>query len=130
MPPQLPTHVEADPIRLRQLLVNLLHNAVKFTERGTVSLEVSLVHEAVDWVKLRFAVRDTGIGIAADQLERVFQSFTQADNSSTRRFGGSGLGLAIVKHLVELMHGQVGVTSREGEGSTFWFGSTAHTKPG
>jgi signal transduction histidine kinase/ActR/RegA family two-component response regulator len=121
VPPQLPSHVEADPIRLRQLLVNLLHNAVKFTERGTVALEISLVHEAVDWVKLRFAVRDTGIGIAPDQIERVFESFTQADTSSTRRFGGSGLGLAIVKQLVELMHGQVGVTSREGEGSTFWF---------
>jgi CheY-like chemotaxis protein len=121
VPHDLPSHLECDPIRLRQLLVNLLHNAVKFTERGSVSLEISRLGEKGDTVHLRFAVRDTGIGIAEDQLDMVFESFTQADNSSTRRFGGSGLGLAIVKHLVELMHGQVGVTSRLGEGSTFWF---------
>jgi len=121
VPPELPSHLECDPIRLRQLLVNLLHNAVKFTERGNVSLEIIRLGETGDTVHLRFAVRDTGIGIASDQLDMVFESFTQADNSSTRRFGGSGLGLAIVKHLVELMHGQVGVASRLGEGSTFWF---------
>jgi len=121
VPPELPNHLECDPIRLRQLLVNLLHNAVKFTERGHVSLEIIRLGEKGDTVHLRFAVRDTGIGIASDQLDMVFESFTQADTSSTRRFGGSGLGLAIVKHLVELMHGQVGVSSRLGEGSTFWF---------
>ena len=118
---QLPQYVEGDPIRLRQLLVNLLHNAVKFTERGSVSLEVTRLGEVGDTVHLRFLVRDTGIGIASDQLELVFESFTQADNSSTRRYGGSGLGLTIVKHLVEMMNGQVGVSSRLGEGSTFWF---------
>jgi signal transduction histidine kinase/ActR/RegA family two-component response regulator len=118
---ELPAYVECDPIRLRQLLVNLLHNAVKFTERGSVTLEISRLGQTGDTVHLRFAVRDTGIGIASEQLERVFESFTQADNSSTRRYGGSGLGLTIVKHLVELMHGQVGVSSRLGEGSTFWF---------
>jgi len=121
VPPQLPSHVEADPIRLRQLLVNLLHNAVKFTERGTVTLDITRLGETANAIQLRFAVRDTGIGMAADQIDRVFESFTQADTSSTRRYGGSGLGLAIVKHLVELMHGEVGVSSRQGDGSTFWF---------
>ncbi len=119
--PGLPALVECDPIRLRQLLVNLLHNAVKFTERGQVTLEITLIVETDNAVRLRFAVQDTGIGIADDQLQLVFESFTQADTSSTRRYGGSGLGLAIVKHLVELMDGQVGVQSRLGEGSTFWF---------
>ncbi|HEX6705706.1 MAG TPA: ATP-binding protein [Albitalea sp.] len=121
LPPNLPARVEGDPVRLRQLLVNLLHNAVKFTERGRVTLALSVLGETPEGLRLRFEVRDTGIGIAEDQLESVFQAFTQADASSTRRHGGSGLGLAIVKELVELMGGQVGVQSRLGQGSTFWF---------
>lgn len=121
--PDLPLRVEADPNRLRQLLVNLLHNAVKFTERGQVVLRIThLAGPApAGQVRLRFAVHDTGIGIAADQLQRVFESFTQADTSSTRRHGGSGLGLAIVRQLVELMGGTVGVRSQPGAGSVFWF---------
>jgi signal transduction histidine kinase/CheY-like chemotaxis protein len=118
--PKLPSHVECDPVRVRQLLVNLLHNAVKFTERGSVTLTVSLLGETAHSVHLRFEVSDTGIGIAADQIDLVFESFTQADTSSTRRYGGSGLGLAIVKQLVELMNGQVSVTSRPDQGSVFW----------
>jgi CheY-like chemotaxis protein len=122
LPPQLPALLLGDSVRLRQLLVNLLHNAVKFTDRGSVQLVVA--HTGLDaagaW-QLRFEVRDTGPGIARDQLDKVFDAFTQADASSTRRHGGSGLGLAIVKDLTELMGGQLGVDSRIGEGSTFWF---------
>ena len=124
LPPQLPSRVVGDPVRLRQLLVNLLHNAVKFTERGHVQLHVSLPQgEAshADALPLRFEVRDTGIGIAEDQIHSVFKAFTQADASSTRRHGGIGLGLAIAKDLTELMGGHLGVSSRLGEGSVFWF---------
>jgi signal transduction histidine kinase/ActR/RegA family two-component response regulator len=121
LPPHLPAMFEADPVRLRQLLVNLLHNAVKFTERGQVTLDVSIAAETADTMRLRFEIADTGIGIAPEMLDSVFDAFTQADASSTRRHGGSGLGLAIVKDLVELMGGQVGVASRVGAGSTFWF---------
>jgi signal transduction histidine kinase/CheY-like chemotaxis protein len=125
--PQLPARVEGDPTRLRQVLVNLLHNAVKFTDRGRVVLEVIVLGRTPDAVKLRFEVRDTGIGIAEDQFALVFDAFTQADTSSTRRHGGSGLGLAIVKELAELMGGRVGVDSRVDEGSTFWFELTLKT---
>jgi len=118
--PQLPARVLADPLRLRQLLVNLLHNALKFTERGSVRLEVTVLDDAGDALQLRFSVQDTGIGIAADQLESIFAAFTQVDSSSTRRHGGSGLGLAIVKELAELMGGQVQVRSQPGAGSHFW----------
>jgi len=121
VPRQLPERMEGDPVRLRQLLVNLLHNAVKFTERGSVDLDVTILDNTPDAMRLLFAVQDTGIGIAEDQLDSVFDTFTQADASSTRRHGGSGLGLAIVKELTELMGGQVGVESRLGEGSIFWF---------
>ncbi|HEY2561457.1 MAG TPA: ATP-binding protein [Caldimonas sp.] len=119
--PDLPERVEGDAVRLRQVLVNLLHNAVKFTERGRIVLDVSVVAAAATAVQLRFEVRDTGIGIAADQFDSVFDAFTQVDASSTRRHGGSGLGLAIVREIAELMGGRVGVDSRVAEGSTFWF---------
>ena len=117
----LPERVEGDPMRLRQVLVNLLHNAVKFTERGGIALEVIVLDDSDDSVRLLFEVRDTGIGLAEDQFDSVFDAFTQVDASSTRRHGGTGLGLAIVKELAELMGGQVGVDSRLEEGSTFWF---------
>ena len=117
---RLPERVVGDPMRLRQVLVNLLHNAVKFTERGRVVLEVRLLEASADAVRLRFDVRDTGIGIAEDQFQSVFDAFTQVDSSSTRRHGGSGLGLAIVKQLADLMGGRVGVDSQLDQGSTFW----------
>jgi signal transduction histidine kinase len=119
--PDLPERVEGDPVRLRQVLVNLLHNAVKFTERGRITLEVRERGAADGAVRVRFEVRDTGIGIAADQFDSVFDAFTQVDASSTRKHGGSGLGLAIVKEIADLMGGEVGVDSRVDEGSTFWF---------
>jgi len=119
--PELPERVEGDPVRLRQVLVNLLHNAVKFTERGRIALEVSARGRVDGAVRVRFEVRDTGIGIAKEQFDSVFDAFTQVDASSTRRHGGSGLGLAIVKEIAELMGGNVGVDSRVDEGSTFWF---------
>jgi CheY-like chemotaxis protein len=121
LPPALPARVEADPVRLRQVLVNLLHNAVKYTERGRVTLALAVLDDTAGQVRVRFAVHDTGIGIAEDQLGSVFEAFTQVDGSSTRRHGGSGLGLAIVRDLAALMGGRVGVESRLGQGSTFWF---------
>ena len=120
VPDQVPQWLEGDPVRLRQLLVNLLHNAVKFTERGRVEMNVVVLSEAADALWLRFEVVDTGIGIPSDKIDSVFDAFTQGDASSTRRHGGSGLGLAIVKDLAELMGGEVGVESRLGQGSTFW----------
>lgn len=121
MPEQLPERLVGDPVRLRQLLVNLLNNAVKFTDRGRIDLVVTLQGLEPDgaWA-LRFAVRDTGIGIAPEHLGSVFDAFTQADASTTRRHGGSGLGLAIARELADLMGGRLGVNSRPGLGSTFW----------
>jgi two-component system, sensor histidine kinase RpfC len=110
-----------DPYQLRQVLINLIGNAIKFTERGEVSLRVEVVREEAERVRLRFEVIDTGIGIPLDAQARIFESFIQADQSTTRRYGGTGLGTSISKQLVELMGGAIGVSSWEGKGSTFWF---------
>ncbi len=118
--PQLPRHLKGDPGRLRQILVNLLGNAIKFTHDGEVVLTVSNVAEHEGRHSLRFSVRDTGIGIAQEKQPLLFKSFSQADSSITRQFGGSGLGLAISKQLCELMGGNIGFSSAAGRGSTFW----------
>ena len=117
----VPERLRGDPGRLRQALINLVGNAVKFTHAGAVRLTVSLVGREPEGVRLRFEVADTGIGIAADKLEHIVRPFNQADGSMSRRFGGTGLGLAITKGLVDMMRGRLSIESREGEGSTFSF---------
>jgi len=119
--PDVPETLIGDPLRLGQILINYCNNAVKFTERGEVAIKVEKIEDTGQDILLRFEVRDTGIGLAPEQKERMFQSFTQADTSTTRKYGGTGLGLAISKNLAELMGGQVGVESELGKGSTFWF---------
>ena len=113
--------LKGDPLRLGQVLFNLLGNAIKFTEQGAVNLRIRLAEETAEAVRVRFDITDTGIGIEPEAISRLFTSFEQVDNSMTRKYGGSGLGLAISKRLVELMDGEIGVQSTPGQGSTFWF---------
>ena len=119
--PGLPDLVRGDAGRLRQVLLNLGGNAVKFTQQGEVSIECKVVQKDDRGTLIRCEIRDTGMGIPASRVDALFTAFTQVDSSTTRRFGGTGLGLSIVKRLVELMGGEVGVSSEEGVGSTFWF---------
>jgi two-component system sensor histidine kinase RpfC len=119
--PEVPPLVRGDPHHLRQVLINLAGNAVKFTERGGVTVHVSAQGESDASVQVKFSVRDTGVGIPPEAQERIFDSFTQADESTTRRFGGTGLGTTIAKQLVGMMRGRIGLESAVGLGSTFWF---------
>jgi signal transduction histidine kinase/DNA-binding response OmpR family regulator/HPt (histidine-containing phosphotransfer) domain-containing protein len=121
LPLNLPASVRGDPVRLRQVLVNLVGNAIKFTERGEVLVRLRVLDQDAVTPQLRFEIQDTGIGIAPGAQARIFDSFTQADGSTTRRYGGTGLGLAISRRLVQLMGGEISVDSAPGAGSRFWF---------
>jgi len=125
----IPVWLRGDPYRLRQLLLNLVSNAIKFTEKGEVAVELSCSTETQDVVELHCAVRDTGVGLSEETQRKLFQPFTQAAASTTRNFGGTGLGLAICRRLVELMAGKIGVTSIEGKGATFWFSVRLEKRP-
>ena len=121
LPTSVPRQVQGDPARLRQTLVNLVGNAIKFTERGGVDLEVAVEVESDRLVRIRFTVKDTGIGISKEAQRRIFESFVQEDGSVTRKYGGSGLGLSISRELVAKMGGELRLNSTPGQGSTFWF---------
>ncbi|HIJ96614.1 MAG TPA: GAF domain-containing protein [Desulfuromonadales bacterium] len=117
----VPLFLKGDAVRLRQIIINLVGNAIKFTSQGSISCDICMVQESENSVTLRFSITDSGIGIAADKLEYIFEPFTQADGSTSRKFGGTGLGLTIARQLAELMGGTVSVKSTEGVGSTFCF---------
>jgi len=119
--PEVPRRLTGDPARLRQVLLNLVGNGVKFTDQGEVVVRVETYFRSSSRILLRFEVTDTGIGLTTEEIQRLFQPFVQVDASSSRRFGGTGLGLAISRKIIELMGGKVGVTSTPGAGSTFWF---------
>ncbi|MBF0231708.1 MAG: response regulator [Desulfamplus sp.] len=121
LPPEIPADVVGDSARLRQILMNLTSNAIKFTSEGTVAIKAEVVEEKENSIELFFTIKDTGIGIQKDKLTLIFESFTQADGSITRKYGGTGLGTTIAKQLVEMMGGKIGVESEEGKGSSFWF---------
>src|SRR5713226_1706522 len=122
--PDSPSRLVGDPGRIRQILLNLAGNAIKFTNRGHVYVNVECEERSAESAQLRFSVEDTGIGIPEDKIESIFEQFTQADSSTTRQFGGTGLGLTICRQLVSLMGGAMGVRSHLGQGSTFWFTQT------
>jgi len=119
--PQVADLVAGDPVRLRQIIVNLVGNAIKFTDSGAITLSVAKESQDPEHVTLRFSVKDTGIGIPLEKQKEIFSSFTQADNSVTRKYGGTGLGLTISRRLVELLGGRIWVESEPGIGSTFHF---------
>ncbi len=125
----VPVYLRGDPGRTRQVIVNLLNNAIKFTEKGEVSLTVSVEMETESSTMVRFRVKDTGIGIAPERANRLFKPFSQADGSTTRKYGGTGLGLTISKQLVEMMGGKIGVESQQGAGSEFWFTAILKKSP-
>ena len=119
--PDTPTFLKGDPHRLKQVLINLTGNAIKFTQKGEVTIHAEVLHENKFHATLKFTISDTGIGIPENRMDRLFKPFSQVDSSTTREFGGTGLGLVISKQIVEMMGGEIGVESTEGNGATFWF---------